>query len=142
MVPAAFFTLDALPLTPNGKVDRRALPAPERDARQQAYEAPAGEIEKAMAEIWSELLRITRVGRQDNFFELGGHSLLAVRLLERMRQGRMHAVIHALLASPTLAGMAAAVVGTPVEIVVPPNLIRDRQRVEPAGGSDTVELYL
>src|SRR6185436_5872523 len=30
MVPAAFVTLAALPLTPNGKVDRKALPALER----------------------------------------------------------------------------------------------------------------
>ncbi|MFP2934500.1 amino acid adenylation domain-containing protein, partial [Pyxidicoccus sp. 3LG] len=32
MVPAAYVSLVALPLTPNGKVDRKALPAPGRDA--------------------------------------------------------------------------------------------------------------
>ena len=56
-----------------------------------AYEAPIGEIESALAEIWAELLGVERVGRHDHFFELGGHSLLAVALIERMRQRGLHA---------------------------------------------------
>ncbi|MBW3656663.1 MAG: amino acid adenylation domain-containing protein, partial [Gemmatimonadetes bacterium] len=87
MVPAAYVRLEALPLTPNGKVDRKALPAPEGDAyARRGYEAPVGETEGALAEIWSELLGVERVGRCDNFFALGGHSLLAVRVISRMRQ--------------------------------------------------------
>ncbi|WP_443726265.1 non-ribosomal peptide synthetase [Rhizobium mongolense] len=82
MVPSAFVRLDALPLTPNGKLDRKALPVPDDDAyARRAYEAPQGEIETLLAEIWQELLGLERIGRHDNFFELGGHSLLAVRLL-------------------------------------------------------------
>ncbi|MDL2410744.1 thioesterase domain-containing protein, partial [Rhizobium calliandrae] len=82
--PSAFVRLDTLPLTPNGKLDRKALPVPDDDAYARApYEAPQGEIETALAQIWTELLGIERVGRHDNFFELGGHSLLAVQLLSR-----------------------------------------------------------
>jgi acyl carrier protein len=87
MVPAAYVRLETLPLTPNGKVDRRALPAPEGDAfSAREYEAPEGETEEALAEIWAEVLGVERVGRHDHFFELGGHSLLAVRMISRVRQ--------------------------------------------------------
>ena len=55
--------------------------------RPREYEAPVGEIEEALAEIWAELLRVERVGRHDNFFELGGHSLLALQVVSRVRQG-------------------------------------------------------
>ncbi|HYH82550.1 MAG TPA: amino acid adenylation domain-containing protein [Longimicrobium sp.] len=88
MLPAAFVRLDSLPLTPNGKTDRAALPAPDDDAfARRGYEAPEGETETALAEIWADVLRVERVGRHDHFFELGGHSLLATRLLPRIRQG-------------------------------------------------------
>jgi acyl carrier protein len=87
MVPAAYIHLERLPTTPSGKLDRRALPSPEGDAyARREYEAPVGELEEALAEIWSEVLGVERVGRQDQFFELGGHSLLVVRVVSRVRQ--------------------------------------------------------
>jgi len=103
MVPAAYVRLEALPLTANGKLDRRTLPAPEADAYVvRGYEAPVGEIETAVAEIWAEVLGVEQVGRHDNFFELGGHSLLAVRVIERMRQAGMQVDVRALFVTPTL----------------------------------------
>ncbi|HSU17579.1 non-ribosomal peptide synthetase [Longimicrobium sp.] len=124
MVPAAFVRLEALPLTPNGKVDRRALPAPDAGAfAARGYEAPEGETEAVLAEIWAELLGVARVGRGDNFFELGGHSLLAVKLTERMRQRGLHARVQDLFGAPTLARLAA-VAGTEArEIEVPASRI-------------------
>ncbi|MGO1000205.1 non-ribosomal peptide synthase/polyketide synthase [Lysobacter sp. CA196] len=126
MVPAAYVALDALPLTANGKLDRRALPAPDDTAfARRAYEAPQGETEIVLARIWSELLRIERIGRHDNFFELGGHSLLAVQLVERLRQEGLQADIAALFSSPTLAALARAIEHAaqagPLEVTVPPN---------------------
>ncbi|TFF33719.1 non-ribosomal peptide synthetase, partial [Pseudomonas sp. RIT623] len=109
MVPASFTHLDALPLSPNGKLERKALPAP--DVPQQAYEAPQGEVETLLAQLWSELLGVAQVGRHDNFFELGGHSLLAVTLTARLRKAGLRADVRVLFGQPTLAALAAAVGG-------------------------------
>ncbi|NWB45063.1 non-ribosomal peptide synthetase, partial [Pseudomonas gingeri] len=125
MVPAAYVQLDALPLTPNGKLDRKALPAPDGAALiSREYEAPQGETETVLAQLWAELLKVERVGRHDNFFEQGGHSLLAVTLLARMRQLGLSADIRVLFAQPSLSALAATVGGS-TEILVPANLIPD-----------------
>ena len=85
MVPAAFVRLEALPLTPNGKLDRKALPAPAA-ADQASYVAPQGQVEETLARIWSEVLRVPRVGARDNFFELGGDSIIGIQVVSRAKQ--------------------------------------------------------
>ena len=84
------------------------MPAPGLHALNvREYEAPEGDTEILLAQLWAELLNVERVGRQDNFFELGGHSLLAVSLIGRLRQEGMEADVRALFEQPTLAGYAA-----------------------------------
>ncbi|KIH84069.1 Long-chain-fatty-acid--CoA ligase [Pseudomonas batumici] len=114
MVPSAFVHLDALPLTANGKLDRRALPAPGQDAlASKAYEAPQGDTEEAIAEIWKGLLHLDQVGRHDGFLELGGHSLLAVQLLSRLRRKLgARITLRELFDAPTVRGLAALVNAT------------------------------
>jgi acyl carrier protein len=45
-------------------------------------EAPQGEIECAIAQLWKEVLGLEKVGRNDNYFELGGDSLTGMRLAD------------------------------------------------------------
>ncbi|HEX7334404.1 MAG TPA: amino acid adenylation domain-containing protein [Pyrinomonadaceae bacterium] len=80
MVPSSFVVLDALPRTPNGKIDRRALPDDDgaRTDAPEVYIAPRSGMERTIASIWQELLKVEKVGVNDNFFGLGGHSLLLV----------------------------------------------------------------
>ncbi|MGO4774699.1 amino acid adenylation domain-containing protein, partial [Lysobacter sp. 2RAB21] len=117
MIPSAFVALESLPLTPNGKLDRKALPAPDQGAvLSRAYEAPQGEIEAAIAEIWQDLLSIERVGRNDHFFELGGHSLLAVQVASRLRQRLdVDIPLSDLFKSPQLTALARTVLVASVE---------------------------
>ncbi|MCP4661319.1 MAG: amino acid adenylation domain-containing protein [bacterium] len=87
VVPSAFVALEALPLTPSGKVDRRSLPAPDgrRPEQEAAYAAPRSAVERAIAEIWKEVLSIDKVGLRDNFFDLGGDSLLLAQVHSKLQ---------------------------------------------------------
>jgi len=109
MVPSAFVILERLPLNANGKVDQRGLPAPELGAyATRQYEAPQGEVEEVLADIWQELLQLELVGREDNFFDLGGHSLLAMQVMARIRSAfSIEMPMNLLFEQPTLRTLAA-----------------------------------
>jgi len=89
MVPATFVTLKHLPLMVNGKVDRHALPEPSDGAqvvKAAPFVAPANELERTIAGIWSEVLGREEIGTQDNFFDLGGHSLRLLLVHLKLRE--------------------------------------------------------
>ena len=88
MVPQAVMILAKLPLNANGKIDRQALPEPEQLTAAKTYVAPRTATEKAIAEIWAEVLRREpeQISVDDNFFDLGGHSLLATQVISRVRR--------------------------------------------------------
>ncbi len=86
MCPAAYVTLDALPMTVNGsKLDRQALPAP-RLTSTAPGRAPATDAERAMAELFTEVLGVPEVGADDSFFDLGGDSIVSIQLVSRARK--------------------------------------------------------
>ncbi len=49
-----------------------------------SYVAPRTPAERAIAEIWRDILGLQQVGVGDDFFDLGGDSLLAVRAIARI----------------------------------------------------------
>jgi amino acid adenylation domain-containing protein len=84
--PAAVVELPALPIGAHGKLDRRARPRPEGGADlRDAHDEPEGELERLLAQVWSQLLGIERVGAGDSFFGLGGNSLSATRMVSTVQ---------------------------------------------------------
>jgi acyl transferase domain-containing protein len=83
---------------------RRVQPRPELRS---PYEAPRTELERWMATLWAEILKVDRVGIHDDFFELGGDSLQGALLLNRI-QGHFQEILHllALFETPHIAGLA------------------------------------
>ncbi len=109
MIPRQITRVDAIPVTPNGKTDRRALAEllDRSETTAAAAEADWTETERAMAELWTEVIGQRPDSPEADFFVLGGHSLLAARL-HRMVKRRFATdiALSALLSTPTPRGMA------------------------------------
>ncbi len=109
MVPSAFMVLDALPLSPNGKIDRKALPEPEEPADSaREMVAPRTALERELAALFQEVLRLDAVGVHDDFFMAGGNSIQGASLVNRLQQ-RLGEIVHvaAIFDAPTVARLAA-----------------------------------
>jgi acyl-coenzyme A synthetase/AMP-(fatty) acid ligase/acyl carrier protein len=87
MIPSYYVQLKKIPLTPNGKLDKKALPDP-RMILGNDYAPPTNDVEKKLAEIWSEVLQIPKeiISVKAGFFELGGHSLKATVLVNKIQK--------------------------------------------------------
>ncbi|UVL36639.1 amino acid adenylation domain-containing protein [Pseudomonas sp. B21-041] len=108
MVPGHLLLLANLPLTPSGKLDRKALPAPDPAQLQGDYRAPQSDAELCLAQIWADVLQVSRVGLDDHFFELGGHSLLAAQVIARVKsQQGVVLPLRSLFEKPLLIDLAA-----------------------------------
>src|SRR6185369_12996311 len=108
MVPSWLVWLTALPLTANGKLDRRALPAPDKQTvSEKALVSPRTTVELKLVQCWEQLLGFGPISVKDNFFELGGHSLLAARMVAMAEKSLGRKVPLALLfQSPTVESLA------------------------------------
>jgi amino acid adenylation domain-containing protein len=107
MVPARFTFVDSLPLTPNGKVDRKALAAPTQVVAATEYAAPESDAEKALQEIFEEVLKVRPVSVLSEFSDLGGHSLSAAVLVAKIESRLGHRVpLESLFLTPTVRGLA------------------------------------
>jgi acyl carrier protein len=112
MIPSTFIQLDELPLLPNGKVDRAALPHPTRSPVRVNgnFVAPRNPVEREIATICSQLLKVESLGIHDNFFLLGGHSLLSIQMISRIREAfGVELSLQSFFESPTVASLAGLV---------------------------------
>ena len=111
MVPARFVQLDALPLSPNGKVDRKALPPPNtRTLVVGKGGAPQTKTEKAIATLWSQLLRVDGIAINDDFFDLGADSLRATALVAHLHETfGVSLALASVFERPTITGLAEVV---------------------------------
>jgi len=108
MMPAALTWVEKFPLTASGKLDRNALPLPAWGSSEKTYRAPSNRDEASLAQIWSEVLGIAKIGMDDDFFELGGTSLQAVTIFAKI--SRVHSFdlpAATMVRAPTIAEQAA-----------------------------------
>ena len=106
-----------------GLAERLGVGGEERAAV--AFVEPRTQTERALAALWSEILRVPQVSARDDFFALGGDSMLAAELVARLREshGPPDLPLTTLVWAPTLEQLAAELDGhaerRPDGLVVP-----------------------
>ncbi|MBL7256050.1 non-ribosomal peptide synthetase [Paractinoplanes lichenicola] len=83
LVPAVFVVLESLPLTASGKLDRAVLPVPEFAGVE--HRAPRTATERALAEVYADVLGAGPVGIDDDFFTSGGDSIRSIQVVARVK---------------------------------------------------------
>jgi acyl carrier protein len=87
MIPSYFIRLDKIPLTPNGKIDERALRTMKVNLiSTHEFTAPQSNIERIVAGVWQEVLKLEKVGIYDSFFEIGGNSLKIIQVVGKLNK--------------------------------------------------------
>jgi amino acid adenylation domain-containing protein/non-ribosomal peptide synthase protein (TIGR01720 family) len=113
MTPGVIVVLERMPVTANGKLDRRALPAPAIDrVRAEAendYLASRTPLEELLVDIWSQVLRVEKIGVNDNFFDLGGDSIRGILVVAKANRAGAHIKPAQLFLNQTIAKLAAEI---------------------------------
>ncbi|MBY0461909.1 MAG: amino acid adenylation domain-containing protein, partial [Alphaproteobacteria bacterium] len=108
MIPAFFIFINKISLTPNGKIDKKALPSPDLVIRQtkEEYVRPQTLLQQQLADIWSQVLRIEKIGIDDNFFRIGGDSIISIQLVAKARKQGIYFSVRDVFNYPTIGSLS------------------------------------
>ena len=108
LVPDVCAWVDTLPVDSHGKVDPRALRRQIETRSIATHDAqPATGLERLVAQVWADALRVPQPGIDQNFFDLGGHSLLLLRVHSRLeRELGLEIAVVGLFRYPTIRSLA------------------------------------
>jgi len=110
MVPDVYMQLDAMPHLPNGKINRKQMPEPSISNAGE-YVAPINDVERALCEVYAEVLGQEKVGRTANFFHIGGTSINAIQVVIKAKNQGVTFTFSDLFAHPTPAQLAQFIEG-------------------------------
>jgi oxalate---CoA ligase len=114
-VPRRILIIEEMPINSTGKPERFALAeklglkVPDQGQHEGRADriSASTPVEKMLAQIWSQVLEIGRVGVHDNFFDLGGHSLLAAQVISRVLDAfQVELPLNSMFENPTVADLA------------------------------------
>ena len=86
MIPAQITVLEKLPLNQNGKIDRRKLSELSETENEDGFNAPRTNEEQILAGIWTQILKLKKVGIDDKYFALGGDSIRSIQIIASARR--------------------------------------------------------
>ena len=105
MLPAHLLFLACMPLTPTASWIARACPSPVPTSSNATTRHRAA-VERQLATIWAEVLKLEQVGLADNFFEIGGDSIISLQVVSRARQLGIHFTPKMLFEAQTIGALA------------------------------------
>jgi len=87
-VPIRLVRLETMPVNEAGTIDRAVLEylSHKMIERDVVFSVPGTELERVVAEIWSDVLGVEPIGRDDDFLALGGHSIHATQIALRVEE--------------------------------------------------------
>ena len=83
MIPSYILRLDKMPYTINRKIDRKALPIPQSNHKDESSKvniATLNSNEDKLIQIWKNILKVDNITIDDNFFDIGGDSVSAISM--------------------------------------------------------------
>ncbi len=111
-MPSRYVPAGSLPRTRTGILDRKALagshePGVEVSQVKRSLRPPESELERLIAKVWHDVLKLDDLSTDDNFFELGGHSLSATRVTSRLTKLLQRDVpLRGIFEAPTIRSLA------------------------------------
>jgi len=109
-VPSQVLIVDAVPKGATGKLRRIGLAELLGERLERHYVAPRNELEQAIADIFTAVLCLEKVGINDNFFALGGDSIRGTQVIGRLQSSlHVEVPIVTLFQKPTVAELSAHV---------------------------------
>lgn len=86
LIPSRFVFLSTFPLLINGKTDYKALQKYGNANNLKKSTSPSHHtfFQKALVQIWEELLQTKNIGIDNNIFDLGAHSLLIIQACQKL----------------------------------------------------------
>jgi acyl-CoA synthetase (AMP-forming)/AMP-acid ligase II/aryl carrier-like protein len=114
-VPGLIRVVPEIPKGPAGKVKRDELlaalstkvPTP-RVGRDGKLVTPRSELQRQLADTWTELLELNKIGIDENVFALGADSITVTQMLSRLRaRFGVHFSFKDIIDAPTIAALSA-----------------------------------
>jgi len=125
-LPRHIVIVDEIPKGATGKLQRIGLAdklgiiSSAQTERKPEFTPPKTPLEKKIAQIWSEVLGLQKVGIHDNFLQLGGDSILAAQIINRVREEmQVEVPLLIFIESPTIADMTTKIAEFQAEKVRP-----------------------
>lgn len=86
MIPGSFIVLEGIPLTSNGKVDVKKLPNPKTIRVNKEKNSLNTLMQKSVASLWTQVLKVEDIEADDHFFKLGGSSIHAIHIVSLLKK--------------------------------------------------------